>query len=155
MIRRPPRSTLFPYTTLFRSQDANFSDEAILTRFNADLANDLGNLVSRATTMVHRYRSGRVPGSPAGERAAPDLELQRATDATIAAVKAHFDQCQVSLALQEIWSLIGLVNKYIVEREPWKLAKDAAHAGLLDRSLYHAADTLRVVAALIEPVMPE
>ena len=136
-------------------QDANFSDEAVLTRFNADLANDLGNLVSRATTMVHRYRSGRVPGSPAGERAAADLELQRATDATIAAVKAHFDQCQVSLALQEIWSLIGLVNKYIVEREPWKLAKDAAHASLLDRSLYHAADTLRVVAALIEPVMPE
>ena len=136
-------------------QDANFSDEAILTRFNADLANDLGNLVSRATTMVHRYRSGRVPDSPAGERAAADLELQRAADATIAAVKAHFDQCQVSLALQEIWSLIGLVNKYIVEREPWKLAKDAAHADLLDRSLYHAADTLRIVAALIEPVMPE
>ncbi len=136
-------------------QDANFSDEAILTRFNADLANDLGNLVSRATTMVHRYRSGRVPDSPAGERAAADLELQRAADATIAAVKAHFDQRQVSQALQEIWSLIGLVNKYIVEREPWKLAKDAAHADLLDRSLYHAADTLRIVAALIEPVMPE
>jgi methionyl-tRNA synthetase len=136
-------------------QDANFSDEAILTRFNADLANDLGNLVSRATTMVHRYRRGRVPDSPAGERAAADLELQRAADATIAAVKAHFDQRQVSLALQEIWSLIGLVNKYIVEREPWKLAKDAAHANLLDRSLYHAADTLRIVAALIEPVMPE
>ena len=136
-------------------QDANFSDEAILTRFNADLANDLGNLVSRATTMVHRYRSGRVPDSPAGERAAADLELQRAADATIAAVKAHFDQRQVSLALQETWSLIGLVNKYIVEREPWKLAKDAAHADLLDRSLYHAADTLRIVAALIEPVMPD
>jgi methionyl-tRNA synthetase len=136
-------------------QDANFSDDAILTRFNADLANDLGNLVSRATTMVHRYRAGLVPGSPAHERAAPDLELQRATDATIAAVKAYFSQHQVSLALQEIWSLIGLVNKYIVEREPWKLAKDAAQADLLDRSLYHAADTLRVVAALIEPVMPE
>ena len=105
--------------------------------------------------MVHRYRSGGVPDSPAGERAAADLELQRAADATIAAVKAHFDQRQVSLALQEIWSLIGPVNKYIVEREPWKLAKDAAHADLLDRSLYHAADTLRIVAALIEPVMPE
>src|SRR5688572_32487472 len=77
MIRRPPRSTLFPYTTLFRSQDANFSDEAILTRFNADLANDLGNLVSRATTMVHRYRSGRVPGSPArSEEHTSELQSQ-------------------------------------------------------------------------------
>jgi methionyl-tRNA synthetase len=136
-------------------QDANFADEAVLTRFNADLANDLGNLVSRATTMVHRYRDARVPASPADQQAAPDIELQRATDATISAVKDCFTANTVSLALQEIWSLIGRVNKYIVEREPWKLAKDAGQSDLLDATLYHAADTLRVVAALVDPVMPE
>ena len=136
-------------------QDANFSDEAILTRFNADLANDLGNLVSRATTMVHRYRDGRVPASSQDTREPADREIQRATDATIAAVKSRFTANEVSLALQEIWSLIGDVNKYIVEREPWKLSKDEANRDALDRTLYHAADTLRVVAALVDPVMPD
>jgi methionyl-tRNA synthetase len=135
-------------------QDANFSDDGVLTRFNADLANDLGNLVSRATTMIHRYRDGRVPDSPKEARDAIDLELQRETDATIASVKNYFVTYQVSLALQEIWSLIRDVNKYIVEREPWKLAKDEAHRSLLDRTLYHSADSLRVVAALVDPVMP-
>jgi len=136
-------------------QDANFSDDAILTRFNADLANDLGNLVSRATTMVHRYRDGRVPASPESAREPADRELQKATDGTIAAVKEHFAANEVSLALQQIWNLIGGVNKYIVEREPWKLAKDDAKRDALDRTLYHAADTLRIVAALVEPVMPD
>jgi methionyl-tRNA synthetase len=136
-------------------QDANFSDEAILTRFNADLANDLGNLVSRATTMVHRYRDGRVPASSQETREPADREILRATDATIAAVKSRFTANEVSLALQEIWSLIGNVNKYIVEREPWKLSKDEGKRDVLDRTLYHAADTLRVVAALVDPVMPD
>ena len=136
-------------------QDANFSDAAILTRFNADLANDLGNLVSRATTMVHRYREGRVPASPEGTREPADREIQNAAEATIAAVKDHFAANEVSLALQQVWSLIGSVNKYIVEREPWKLAKDDARHDVLDRTLYHAADTVRVVAALVEPVMPD
>ena len=135
-------------------QDANFSDEGVLTRFNADLANDLGNLVSRATTMIHRYREGRVPDSPKEARDQVDLALQREADETIGAVKNYFATFQVSLALQEIWSLIRDVNKYIVEREPWKLAKDEAQRGVLDRTLYHSADSLRVVAALVDPVMP-
>jgi methionyl-tRNA synthetase len=135
-------------------QDANFSDDGVLTRFNADLANDLGNLVSRATTMIHRYREGRVPDSPKEARDAADLALQREADATITAVKNYFATFQVSLALQEIWSLIRDVNKYIVEREPWKLAKDEGQRGLLDRTLYHSADSLRVVAALVDPVIP-
>ena len=135
-------------------QDATFSDEGVLTRFNADLANDLGNLVSRATTMIHRYREGRVPDSPKQARDQFDLALQREADETIGAVKNYFATFQVSLALQEIWSLIRDVNKYIVEREPWKLAKDEAQRGVLDRTLYHSADSLRVVAALVDPVMP-
>ncbi|HEY1308298.1 MAG TPA: methionine--tRNA ligase [Vicinamibacterales bacterium] len=136
-------------------QDANFSDEGILTRFNADLANDLGNLVSRATTMVHRYRGGTVPDPPPPAKLALDLELESAVAATIAAVKANFTASQVSLALQDTWSLIRQVNKYIVEREPWTLAKDDAKTAVLDQTLYHAADALRVIAALVDPVIPD
>jgi len=136
-------------------QDANFSDEAILTRFNADLANDLGNLVSRATTMVHRYREGRVPASPAADRDPLDRDLVAAAETAIESVKSGFRAVQVSQALQDTWALVRHVNKYIVERAPWVLAKDQANHAILDRTLYHAADTLRVIAALVEPVMPD
>jgi methionyl-tRNA synthetase len=136
-------------------QDANFSDEAILTRFNADLANDLGNLVSRAITMIHRYREGVVPQSLPVNRQPADNDLVTAAANTIDSVKSCFGRFQVSLALQDTWSLVSRVNKFIVEREPWSLAKDAAKADELDRTLYHAADTLRVIAAVVDPVMPD
>jgi methionyl-tRNA synthetase len=136
-------------------QDANFSDEIILTRFNADLANDLGNLVSRAITMIHRYREGRVPSSPPGSGDALDRDLVAATASAIASVKENFRAIQVSQALQDTWALVRHVNKFIVERAPWVLAKDPANEALLDRTLYHAADTLRVIAALVDPVMPD
>jgi methionyl-tRNA synthetase len=136
-------------------QDANFSDDAILTRFNADLANDLGNLVSRATTMVHRYRDGVIPEAPP-ERAQPlDRDLETAVTTAIDAVKANFQACQVSLALQDAWTLVRHVNKYIVEREPWKLAKDVTNTDVLNQTLYRGADALRVIAALVDPVMPD
>jgi methionyl-tRNA synthetase len=134
-------------------QDASFSDEAVLTRFNADLANDLGNLASRTIAMIHRYRDGVVPAG--GEPDEVEAALGRAGAATIAAVTRHFEAFEISQALQSVWALIGDVNKYIVTREPWKLAKDPANAAVLDRTLYHSADTLRVVAALIDPVMPD
>jgi methionyl-tRNA synthetase len=135
--------------------DANFSDEAILTRFNADLANDLGNLVSRATTMVHRYRGGQIPEAPADTAQTLDHDLETAVVKAIESVKANFQVCEVSLALQDTWTLVRQVNKYIVEREPWTLAKDAKNADLLDQTLYRAADALRVIAALVAPVMPD
>jgi methionyl-tRNA synthetase len=136
-------------------QDANFADEAILARFNADLANDLGNLVSRAITMIHRYRGGVVPQSPLAGRQPADNDLLTAATNTIDSVKGYFARFQVSLALQDTWSLVSRVNKFIVEREPWTLAKDSDKADELDRTLYHAADTLRVIAALVDPVMPD
>jgi methionyl-tRNA synthetase len=136
-------------------QDANFSDEAILTRFNADLANDLGNLVSRATTMVHRYRDGVVPEAPAGTSEAIDRDLETAIGTAIDAVRAGFRDNQVSQALQDAWTLVRQVNKYIVEREPWKLAKDPKNADVLNQTLYRGADALRVIAALVDPVMPD
>ena len=136
-------------------QDANFSDDAILTRFNADLANDLGNLVSRATTMVHRYRGGEIPEAPAAGAQPLDHDLETAIGTAIDAVKAGFQSCQVSQALQDAWTLIRQVNKYIVEREPWKLAKDPKNADILNQTLYRGADALRVIAALVDPVMPD
>jgi methionyl-tRNA synthetase len=136
-------------------QDASFSDEAVLNRFNADLANDLGNLVSRTITMIHRYRGGVIPQSHLPNQQPLDKELVTVADATINSVKTAFERCLVSSALQDIWALMSRVNKYIVEREPWALAKDPSKAGALDRTLYHAADTLRVIASLVEPVMPE
>jgi methionyl-tRNA synthetase len=136
-------------------QDANFSDDAVLTRFNADLANDLGNLVSRATTMVHRYRGGEVPEAPQDKGQGLDRDLETAIGTAIDAVKGNFEACQVSLALQDTWTLIRQVNKYIVEREPWTLAKDVENAEALNQTLYRSADTLRVIAALVDPVMPD
>jgi methionyl-tRNA synthetase len=136
-------------------QDANFSDEAILTRFNADLANDLGNLVSRATTMVHRYRDGVIPEAPPERAQSLDRDLDAAVATAIDAVKASFQAYQVSQALQDAWTLVRQVNKYIVEREPWKLAKDVKNADVLNQTLYRGADALRVIAALVDPVMPD
>jgi methionyl-tRNA synthetase len=134
--------------------DANFSDDGMLTRFNADLANDLGNLVSRATTMIQRYCAGVVPESPAGRRDDLDTGLVARIDATIGSVVRQFDAIQITGALQDTWELVRAVNQYIVKREPWALAKKPDQRATLEATLYHAADALRVTAALIDPVMP-
>jgi methionyl-tRNA synthetase len=135
--------------------DANFADEAILTRFNADLANDLGNLVSRTTTMIQRYCDGVVPRSSDDGRGPLDRALIEAAGRTIDAALAQFDAFQLAAALQETWELVRAINQYIVKREPWALAKKAEARPVLEATLYHAADTLRVVTALVDPVMPE
>ena len=110
-------------------QDANFSDEAILTRFNADLANDLGNLVSRATTMVHRYRDGVVPDAPT-ERAQLDWrDLDDGSDdGDRRGVGELRDVSDHAWRSRTPGSSFGAVNKYIVEREPWTLAKDGTNS---------------------------
>ena len=135
-------------------QDANFSDEAILTRYNADLANDLGNVVSRTATMIARYCDGVVPTPGAGD------DLDRALEAdiqrTIEAARSGFARFELSVALQAIWDvLVRGVNQYIVKREPWRLAKKTEDRRVLETTLYHSADALRVVAVLVDPVMPE
>jgi methionyl-tRNA synthetase len=135
--------------------DASFSDEGILTRYNADLANDLGNLVSRTATMIQRYCDGTVPGSPPAGRDGTDAALESTADRTIAQVRASFGTFQITTALQSTWELIGAVNKYIVEREPWALSKHPERRAALEATLYHAADTVRIIAGLIDPVMPE
>jgi methionyl-tRNA synthetase len=135
-------------------QDASFADETFLTRYNSDLANDLGNVVSRVTTMVHRYCGGMVP--PRGEAgdAGLDADLIRTTRETIARALEQARLFDFSTALREVWGLISVLNKYVVTREPWSLARNADSRALLDTTLYNAADVLRIVAALIDPVMP-
>ena len=136
-------------------QDADFNDEAFVGRYNADLANDLGNLVSRATTMIHRYCDGIVPpASDALLARAPEADLRARIDTLVSSVKSHATAFQLSFALREIWEVIGATNRYIVTREPWTLAKDAAKRDDLETSLYVAADTLRVVAELLRPFIP-
>ena len=128
-------------------QDASFADDTFLGRYNADLANDLGNVVSRVATMIQRYCDGVIPGN-AGAREPLDVELRTSVERTIdAAVQdaRHFD---FSSALRNIWELIAVVNKYIVKREPWVLARNPASRPLLEGTLYNAADALRVVATL-------
>jgi methionyl-tRNA synthetase len=133
-------------------QDASFTDEVFLTRYNSDLANDLGNVVSRVTTMIQRSCGGVVPGVDLREEG--DATLAARTNAVIAAATHAAEGFDFSAALREVWSLISDLNKYIVTREPWALAKKPEARPLLDATLGNAADVLRVVAALVEPVMP-
>jgi methionyl-tRNA synthetase len=138
-------------------QDGSFSFDALVQRFNADLANDLGNLSSRTLSMITRYFDGEVPypspsqSTPADEAVA-SLALQ-----TIADFHAQFEQYQFSRALETAWSLVAAVNKYIVENEPWAVAEreDKDSRARLATILYTSAEALRVVTALVHPIIPE
>jgi methionyl-tRNA synthetase len=132
-------------------QDGSFSYDALVGRYNSDLANGLGNLASRTLAMIQQYREGRIPLSPGDQQMA-----QAATETTEIVLEA-FDRFEFSKALEQVWSLIGAVDKFIVERAPWKLAKaeDPASAKLLDDTLYTAAETLRIVTGLLSAVLPD
>ena len=145
----------FVYREMVFGQDASFTDEAVLSRYNADLANDLGNLASRVMTLLHRNCGGRVPSPDGTLLARPEEQglVSAATD-LIAKVPPAVRSFQLSVALRDIWELIGASNRYIVAREPWKLAKDPARRAELETSLFVSADTLRVVAELLRPFVP-
>jgi methionyl-tRNA synthetase len=135
-------------------QDANFADDTFLTRYNSDLANDLGNVVSRVTTMIQRYCDGRVPDRPRETMGSADTDLHGRISMAIGRTIKAASEYDFSQALRDTWELISAVNKYIVAREPWALAKSPESRALLEATLYNAADALRVVAALVDPVMP-
>lgn len=139
-------------------QDWDFTEEAMVRRFNADLANDLGNLVSRALTMVQRYCAGAIPERPAAAPAGDGLEvaLQHggSFDERVERVFALYDELDFSGALSEIWSMVSSLNQRIVAVQPWELAKDPARRGELDAFLYRLAEAVRLVAVLTWPVMP-
>ena len=145
----------FVFREMVFGQDASFGDEAMLTRYNADLANDLGNLASRVTTLLHRTCGGRVPTPDAAllERD-EERQLRAAADAVVSSVRAAIGNFQLSQALRDVWEVVGATNRYIVTREPWKLAKDPAREAELRTSLYVPADVLHVIAELLRPFMP-
>ena len=133
--------------------DAAFTDDAFHTRYTADLANDLGNLLSRTATMIGRYCAGVVPAPTYRDSADDHLETEArmVIDEAIDASRAF----EFSRALTAVWRLVGETNRFLVAREPWRLAKDPAARARLDSTLYRAADALRIVSQLIEPAMPD
>ena len=145
----------FCFREMVFGQDADFTDAGMLTRYNSDLANDLGNLVSRAVTMVHRYRGGVVAAPDAAHLAGPDeAVLAPVVARAIESVRKGVLTFQLSPALRDLWEVIAAANRYIVAREPWTLAKDPSKAPALDTALYVAVDTVRVIAELARPFMP-
>ncbi|MGH9631546.1 MAG: methionine--tRNA ligase [Bryobacteraceae bacterium] len=126
-------------------KDGSFSYDALVQRYNADLANGLGNLASRTLSMIHQYRGGVIPP-------ASPFDVQD----TIRTTREAFDNFEFSRGLESIWGLIALMDGYIVQEAPWKLVKDSGSESQakLDQTLYTAAEALRIVTVLLHPVLP-
>ncbi|HEX6467316.1 MAG TPA: methionine--tRNA ligase [Terriglobales bacterium] len=141
-------------------QDGSFSFDALVQRYNADLANDLGNLSSRTLSMITRYFRGEVPyPSPKAAHLKVDDAIANLGAEVIQDYNKLFESYQFSRALETAWSLIGAVNKYIVDTEPWALAEKEVNIeesrARLATVLYTCAEALRVVTALVHPVIPD
>ncbi len=138
-------------------QDGSFSFDALVQRYNADLANGLGNLASRTLTMITRYFKGEVPYPSTALRTAGDEAIAEAARNAITEFNTQFEQYQFSKALEAAWGLVGAVDKYIVENEPWALGEkqNEESRSRLATVLYVAAEALRIVTALAHPVIPE
>ncbi|NLX18994.1 MAG: methionine--tRNA ligase [Desulfobulbus sp.] len=135
--------------------DASFSGDAIQARHNADLANDLGNLFSRSLAMIDRYTCGQVPEREAGTITPDDRALMSAFTATVIDYRESMDGFRFHKALQAVWEVIGLLNRYIVTNAPWEMAKNPRQADRLRTVLYFLAESLWKVAVLLRPVMPD
>ena len=123
------------------SEDGEFSEKGLITRHNTELANELGNLLHRTLTLIEKNFQGKIPAGKTDENLAKKLKLQK--------IGQHFDGLEVHLALSEIFSFVGACNKYLNEKEPWKLSGKE-----LENVLYSVSDSLRVISILLSPVMP-
>jgi methionyl-tRNA synthetase len=123
--------------------------DAVTARYEAELANDYGNLASRTTAMIHRYRNGVVPDAGTDPRLRDDFA------GLPARVCELLDRAEVTTALEEIWQRVRRANRYVEERAPWQLAKDPAAAAELDATLASLAEAVRVISVLLSPYIPE
>ncbi len=133
-------------------QDGNFSQEALAERYNADLANGIGNIASRTVSMLHRYCKGRIPSHGGDDGGLPSLAEQ-----CVAAAIEHYRRYAFSRALESVWTLLARVDKYIVEHKPWALvkSKDSGARQQLETTLYCAVESLRIASVLLAPVIPD
>jgi methionyl-tRNA synthetase len=131
--------------------DGVFSNESLISRINSDLANDLGNLLSRTVAMIEKYFDGIIP--PCSEETELDSELKQLALETPGRVEKLMDELLFSNALQEIWKLVSRSNKYIDETTPWLLAKSESDGPRLGTVLYNLAESLRFISVLISPFM--
>ncbi|MCU1233017.1 MAG: methionyl-tRNA synthetase [Candidatus Solibacter sp.] len=131
-------------------QDGSFSYDALIGRYNSDLANGLGNLASRTLTMINQYRGGEIPEGS-------DPEIKAIANQTIQSLQESFDRFEFSKGLEAVWGLISAVDKFIVQHAPWKLARqnDQDSQTALSTTLYTAAEALRIATALLSPVLPQ
>jgi len=136
-------------------QDGSYSEDAIVTRINTDLANELGNLAQRSLSMVAKNLDGIVP-TP-GELTGNDTELLAVADGLLERVRAEFDNQAMHLALEAIWLMLGAANRYFSAQQPWVLRKSEAEADQTRFAtvLYTTCEAVRIAALLIQPVMPE
>jgi len=139
-------------------QDGSFSYDALIGRYNADLANGLGNLVSRTLTMIQQYRQSSIPqsASPSHHLLGFDI-LPRVAEEVVTAFSSAANDFEFSKALEAAWLLIATVDRELVKHEPWQLAKsvEAEQQSKLDSALYEAAEALRLVTCLLHPILPE
>ncbi|HXS77673.1 MAG TPA: methionine--tRNA ligase [Terracidiphilus sp.] len=137
-------------------QDGNFSFDALVQRYNGDLANGYGNLVSRVVNMVHKYFGGVVP--EAGAETAAETALRESTARAVAEFGPLFDELSFSEALKSLWNLVAETDGYLTANAPWKRPADrseADHAALQARVLATAAEAIRVITALVYPILPD